>query len=361
MQTIKRSRAPPRACGSAFQLSEQAAFWKTLCVNSTAHAPELQKGAPTTLACYNLSLRLNVRLRILISGVIGLAAGLFCWFLLTHFHQGAADFSWAIRAARSMLARQNPYDTPLAQYPLTAAFFALPFVWLPPELAAALFYGGSSALLAFGLTRHGYHRLLVFLAYPYWAGLITAQWAPLIMASAFFPLLLPATMVKPQIGLPVFLTRLSRRGFVACAALGLITLAVTPRWPWLWLGQLGYYEHFVPLLVAPGFLLALALLRYRDKDAWLLLLAAAMPQRWFFDTLILWLIPKERREIVWTAGISWCAGVWRWYHAPHSPADVGHWTVVFIYLPMLGVLLARSLFPPDSAAVEETRRPSMNN
>lgn len=272
-----------------------------------------------------------------------MASGAFCWFLLSHFHQGAADFSWAIRAARYVLARHNPYDTPLEQYPLTAALFGLPFVWLRPEMAAAFFYGISSGLLAFGLTRHGYHRLLVFLAYPYWAGILTAQWSPLITASAFFPLLLPVTMVKPQIGLPVALTHLTRRGVVACVVVALLTLAVMPRWPLLWAGQLGFYEHFTPLLVLPGPLLALALLRYRDRDALLLLVAAVMPQRWFFDTLILWLIPKTRREIVWTAFFSWGAGIWRWYHIPHSFTEVGRWTVVFIYLPMLGVVLWRFL------------------
>ena len=76
-----------------------------------------------------------------------------------HFHQGAGDFGWAIHAAQRLLAGQNPYDTPLEQYPLTAAVFALPFVALRPEVAGALFYGISSALLAFGLTRHGYHCL----------------------------------------------------------------------------------------------------------------------------------------------------------------------------------------------------------
>src|SRR4051812_22889278 len=140
--------------------------------------------------CYNLLraifLRSNlpVKMRILVSTAIGIASGVFCWFLLTHFHQGAADFSWAIRAAKYLLSRKNPYDTPLEQYPMTAALFGLPFVWMPPEAAAGAFYGISSALLAFGLTRYGYHRLLVFLAYPYWAGILTAQWSPLILASA---------------------------------------------------------------------------------------------------------------------------------------------------------------------------------
>jgi len=283
-----------------------------------------------------------MRWRILISAAIGVASGAFCWFLLAHFHQGAADFSWAIRSAQHLLVGKSPYDTPLEQYPLTAAFFGLPFVWLRPEVAGGLFYGISSALLAFGLTRQSYYGLLVLLAYPYWAGILTAQWSPLIMASAFFPPLLPATLAKPQIGLPVALTHLSRRGVLACVVLLLLSLAVMPRWPLLWVRQLGYYEHFVPLLVLPGPLLALALWRYRDRDVWLLLLAAAMPQRWFFDAFILWLIPKKRHEIVLTVFFSWGAGILRWYHIPHSFGEVGRWTVVFIYLPMLGVLLARA-------------------
>ncbi len=193
-----------------------------------------------------------VRLRILISTVIGVASAVFCWFLLRRLHQGAADFTWAIRAAQHLLVGKNPYDTPLEQYPLTAALFGLPLVLLRPEVAAALFYGISSALLALGLTRQGYTRLLIFLAYPYWAGMLTAQWAPLIAASAFFPILLPATLAKPQIGLPVALTHLSRRGALACLVFLLLTLIALPRWPLLWIHQLGYYEHFTPLVVLPG-------------------------------------------------------------------------------------------------------------
>jgi hypothetical protein len=66
-----------------------------------------------------------------------------------------------------------------------------------------------------------------------------------------------------------------------------------------------------------------------------------MPQRWFFDTLVLWLIPKTRREILVTALLSWGAGIWRWYHFPHSFDQVGRWAVLWIYLPMLAVVLLR--------------------
>lgn len=282
-----------------------------------------------------------MRRRIAVSAAIGLASGVFCWFLMVHFGQDAADFRWALRLARSMLARQNPYDTPLEQYPLTAGFFALPFLRLAPEVAAGFFWGISSALLAFALTRDGYGRLRIFLAYPFSAGILTVQWSPIIAASAFFPLLLPVTMAKPQIGLPVFLTHLSRRGVMACALLLAASFAVMPNWPVLWLRQTTNYEFFVPLLVLPGPLLLLSLLRYRDRDALLLCLAALMPQRWFFDAFILWLIPKSRREISWTVFFSWGAGIWRWYNYHYTSTQVGRCMVILFYLPMLFVVLSR--------------------
>jgi hypothetical protein len=286
--------------------------------------------------------------RLAVSALIGIASGLFCWFLMRHFHQDAADLRWAIHAAQRVLAHQNPYDTPLEQYPLTAAVFALPFVRLPPEVAAGLFYGISSALLALGLTRHGYERLFVFLAYPYWAGILTVQWSTIIAASAFFPLLLPVTLAKPQVGLPVFLSYLNRRGFLACIAIAILSLALLPTWPLLWLGQLGHYQHFFPLLILPGPLLLLALFRYRDRDTILLLLSALMPQRWFFDSFILWLIPKSRRAILATVFFSWMVGIWRWYHVPLTMQQVGRWTVLGFYLPMLIVILTRPR--PDRTA-----------
>jgi hypothetical protein len=291
-----------------------------------------------------------MRKRLTISVLVGLATGTFSCFLITRMHQEAGDFRWALHLAQRLVAHQNPYDTPLEQYPLPAAFPALPLLRLRPEVAAGVFYGVSSALLALGLTRKNYSRLRIFLAYPFWAGLLTAQWSTLIAASAFFPTLLPATMMKPQVGLPVFLTRLTRRGLLSCIAIGALSLIILPQWPLLWLGQTHYYEHFIPLIVFPGPLLWLALFRYRDRDAWLLLLAAMMPQRWFFDAFTLWLIPKTRREILPTVLLSWGAGIYRWYHQPANFTEVGRVAVIFLYLPMLAVVLFRPQPALDSSA-----------
>jgi hypothetical protein len=219
--------------------------------------------------------------------------------------------------------------------------FGIPFAWMRPEVAGGAFYGISSALLAFGLSRHGYHRLQLFLAYPYWAGIMVAQWTPLILAGAFFPFLLPVALAKPQLGLPVALTTPTRWGLTACGVLLAFTFVIMPGWPRLWTGHFHLYERFIPLFVVPGPMLALALLRWRERDARILLLMALVPQRWFYDMFILWFIPKSRREILATVFISWGAGIWRWYHFPHNFTQVGRWCVLFFYLPMLVVVLAR--------------------
>jgi hypothetical protein len=224
---------------------------------------------------------------------------------------------------------------------------------LRPEIAAGIFYGVSCFLLALGLTGKNYSRLRIFLAYPFWAGLLTAQWSTVIAASAFFPALLPVTMMKPQVGLPVFLTRLTGRGLLACILVGALSLLILPQWPLLWLGQTHNYEHFIPLFVFPGPLLLFALLRYRDRDAWLLLLAAIMPQRWFFDAFTLWLIPKSRRQILFTIPLSWGAGIYRWFHQPANFTEVGRLAVIFLYLPMLAIVLLRS-----QASLDTTTAPS---
>jgi hypothetical protein len=280
----------------------------------------------------------SMRWRVAVSAAIGIGSGTLCWFLMRHFHQDAADFRWALHLARCLLANQSPYDTPREQYPVTAALFALPFLGLPPEAAAGCFWGVSSFLLALGLTRGGYHRLLVFLAYPYWAGMIAVQWSTIIAASAFFPILLPAAMAKPQVGVPVIFTRLTRKGLLACAVAVALSLIWKPSWPALWFHQWQNYEHFVPLLVLPGPILLLALVRYRDRDAQLLLWASAMPQRWFFDTLTLWLIPRTRKQLLFTVLLSWGAGILRWNYTPHSFTQVGRWAVTFLYLPMLALI-----------------------
>ena len=288
-----------------------------------------------------------MRTRLAVSVAIGLFVGLLTWWVLLRLGIGAGDFNWAYDAARALIAGRDPYSgTPpgTIPYPLPAVLFAIPFAWLPREVAGATFFGVSSAVLSFGLTKQNYVRLLAFFCYPFWAAMLTAQWTPLLAAAACFPLLLPLTMAKPHIGLPVALTNLTRRGILLSILILVLTFVIMPSWPWRWIPQLSRYQHFFPILVLPGFLLLLAAIRHRDRDARLLLLAALMPQRWFYDAMILFLIPNTRRELIFTVGISWIVGIWRWFHTPLSMQQVGLWSVLGFYLPMLAVVLLRKPF-----------------
>jgi hypothetical protein len=289
-----------------------------------------------------------MRIRLLVSIAIGISSGAMTWFLMARLGLGAADFNWAYDAARDIVAHRDPYAATLPgiiPYPLPAALFAVPFSWLPRGAAAGAFFGTSSALLAFGLTRNGFRRLLVFMSYPYWAALITAQWTPLLAASACFQLFLPVTLAKPHIGIPVAGVNLSRRGLLFSVLVLAASFVISPTWLREWVGQLSSYQHFYPILVFPGILLALALLRYRERDAQLLLLASIVPQRWFYDQFILFLIPKSRRELVYTTGISWIPGIWRWFHTPRTMSEVGLWAVLWLFLPMLMTVLLRKKQP----------------
>src|SRR5512146_597392 len=222
--------------------------------------------------------------RLAVSAAIGISSGLLCWAIMRHLGLGACDFNYALREARELLAGRDPYvifhGTP--SYPLPAAIVGLAFVWVKPEIAAGLFFGLSSALLAVGLARQGYTRLLVFLAYPYWAAMITVQWAPLLMASALLPWLLPVTTAKPQLGASIFLAYPTRRGIVGCIVLVGLSLLLMPQWPRQWLASLGFYDHYVPLFAPAGLSLLLAAWRRQDPDSHLLLLSSAAPQRWFY-------------------------------------------------------------------------------
>ena len=167
------------------------------------------------------------------------------------------------------------------------------------------------------------------------------------MSAAFFPMALAFCPIKPQIGSPIALLHISRKGIISAAVLLLASFLWMPRWLFEWIAQLGGYQHFFPILIFPGMLLALALLRYRDRDALLLILLSLMPQRWFYDSFALWLIPKTRRHILATVACSWIVGLWRWYHIPRSVHEVGLWIVLGAYLPMLAIVLLR---PSDDQA-----------
>jgi hypothetical protein len=217
--------------------------------------------------------------------------------------------------------------------------------------------GVSCGLLAFGLFRNGFRDYALFLSAPFWFSLIAVQWSPLLVAAALLPTLLPLTLAKPNIGLPIFLSSPTWRGFALSVGFVLVSLLVLPSWPLDWLNNAGTHTVFQPALVVPGFLLLLAALRWRRPEARLLLLLALIPQRPIYDQLALWLVARPdsaqdsqtlqatrplallraSRPMLLLSLLSWLAlACWLLF-----PSLNVHWIVWGMYLPALVILLVR--------------------
>jgi hypothetical protein len=297
--------------------------------------------------------------RLRISLAIGVVAGALCPLLDTHIAELPIDFMWSLFAARDLLGGHDVYATPSSRdiipYPLTAAIAGIPFSWMPMTLAASIFMGTSSALLAFGLTRDGqWWRLLVFLSAPYYLAVRSVQWSPLLMAVACFPALMPLVLVKPQYVIPVALPRLTYRRVTACVCFGLLSIAIDPTWPIRWVTKLGPYGGFVPILACPA--LAILALRWRDRDARQLILMSCMPQQtYLYDSLLVWLTPSSLREMMFLTFASWpaCMAGMFWVGFREQGSTL---TVISIYIPAMLIVLRRGIATearkPYAAALE---------
>ncbi len=89
----------------------------------------------------------------------------------------------------------------------------------------------------------------------------------------------------------------------------------------------------------------LALLRYREQKAWLLLLMAAMPQRVLYDQMVLLLVANNLREMLILILCSWISlpvllifGGWF-----NLPRGWQLWILLTLYLPALVIFLAPAL------------------
>ena len=254
---------------------------------------------------------------------------------------------------RLALSGSNPYalelaTAPLAQYPVTTMVVLAPLLLVPLAWVAPLFCGLSTAVFAWALTTDGaWWRLAALLSVPYLMALYSVQWSPLLTTALVVPALLPLAVVKPQLGIALAAAgRWSWRTVAAAAGIVGVSLLVRPRWPLEWLdsGTPGLYDARIPLLVAPGFLLAASVAFVRSRRGRLVVAMALVPQRFWYDQLLLLFVPTTWRQMMvllvttWL-GASWCleTGIWN----PRSGTQVPEvWTVVVLttHLPAVGVV-----------------------
>jgi hypothetical protein len=299
--------------------------------------------------------------RLLVGLVLGCAAAALN-YLRAAEHGGMSDFSQLWYGARALIGGRNPYlligphrpiamPTPL-YYPGPAFVAVLPLTLFSVHLAGAIFVFMSTALLAWGSTRNGWHLLPIFPSIAFLTSAQLGQWSILMTAAFFIPAIALVAIAKPQASLPILVSA-NRLTFYASIAGGLVlllfSLALFPEWPVAWSQQISVNEYFVPPIARKGGVaIAMVLLRWRRSEAWLVFVAACLPQTWYpYNGLILMLVAANYREACVLSLVS--SAMWLIVYAfipgeMRSPATRELWGTLLVatsYLPAVLVILRR--------------------
>lgn len=272
-----------------------------------------------------------------------------------------SDFAQVWFAARAWAHGQDPYAVvgpgrafpwgfPLL-YPMPAVLVALPLAMFPLPVADILMVGIGAFALAWVLMRDRLDdpRLLVFLSGAGALALQTSQWAPLLCAAALLPgwgFLLAA---KPTLGLALLAAWPSWRTLAGMAVFSMISLIAWPAWPWEWLAGLPTATHMIAPAMRPGgFLVLLALYRWREPTARLLVAWACLPQTpVFYEVVPLFLIPRTWTEATILTGLTWVVGLAHRALAPYPTYEAmmgmrGDLMLWGLYLPCVALVLGHA-------------------
>jgi hypothetical protein len=284
-----------------------------------------------------------------------------------------SDFgNWHL-AARAFLSGDDPYLTTgprgfkyewptLFVYPATVIILAIPFTWLTEPLASSIFVAISTFVMVMAITKRGPY-LLTMLATPvFQMSVALGQWSLLLTAGIFYPVLAFLAVVKPNAGLPIAAAVRDRRALICAGLIGVGLLAASlvmiPRWPMEWLSIVRNDDRYLaPITRVGGFLMPLALLRWRRREAWLLLGMAILPQSLTFYCLLpLFTIPRNLYESASLATVS-TLGIYAGAALmPHGMTGVpfyewsGNVAILSTYIPCLALLLIR-----ENAASDDPR------
>src|SRR5512146_3009115 len=297
----------------------------------------------------------RTRQRLMVAAAIGLAAGLFAYAHLVLVDRPSLgyDFTFPWRAARALLARRDPYATIIPtgpfpfdnyfKYPLPAAILALPLAWMSGAVAAATFGGISAALLAWGLTRDGWHRLWILVSAPFAITLESGQWSPLLMAGALVAPLSWVAVCKPTVGLAVFAYRPNWWAVLGSLILVVASFVILPSWLAGWTSSVRAdptHKYISLVSVMGGPLLLLALLRWRRAEARYLVALAIVPQILTFYTAFLpMMVAETKREsqaMAILGSTAWLCWTWQLGNGSedrYAPVLAGYWILALLCLP----------------------------
>ena len=285
-----------------------------------------------------------------------LSASYVWWYAYSaqQFEAGGSDFDlfWGSAKALITTGDASTFKGPVPfLYPLPAVIVSTPFALLPRVVARLAFALLSSGLLAFALSREGFHRLPLLMSAALIDAARTGQSSTLFAASVLMPSLGWLIAVKPNLGAAVCAATASRRTLVVAVAgsglLAAVSFVIDPHWIRHWLEVLpkeGLYR--IPFISTGGTLLALALLKWRRPEARLLFAWACVPHApLLYDVLPLGLLARDFRESLAFALLTYIALFLQ--HSYIEISTTGSATLaatilnLVVYLPCLLAVLAR--------------------
>jgi hypothetical protein len=292
--------------------------------------------------------------------LVGATAFIIVWLVSLGESNAASDWDQCWLGARALLRGQsayaavNPQTSPWGlNYPMPAVLVSLPFAFFPLPLARGLFAGMGSGLLAYALSTR-WLGLLPFVSGAYIWALFLVQWTPLLIAAALISWLSAVLVVKPTTGLALAVGWPSREAIIGAVVLLGASFIVEPGWVSDWRAAVGGLYHVPPILRPFGWVLLLALLRWRDPRGRFLAAFALIPQAAMpYDSLPLLLIPQsffERAIFVGGTQLLALYGLTRVSSATPDSLAAELWplTLGLAYLPALIMVLRGAQRPQFS-------------
>jgi hypothetical protein len=304
------------------------------------------------------------RARVVAAVCVGVIVAAYVLARQYSFPGWVADIDQSLVGARALLHGRNPYTAvgphgtdmywpwPLF-YPVPALILTMPFTALGVALFRPVFLGGSSAWLAYVLTRRDLLRLSVLGSAAFLGSIAAGAWEPLLVAAALTPGACAAYLAKPNVGL-VLSSGLPRRratyvGIGVAVALFVASVIVRPGWVPEWREALRAGTHLTGPITRPGgFLVLAALVKWRRADARLLVLMASVPQSMILEAALpLFLVARTRVETMLLAMLSFIPYAVQLHYAalaapfPKLTQATGAMMVPCLYLPCLAMVLRR--------------------
>jgi hypothetical protein len=263
----------------------------------------------------------------------------------------AGDIGAPLLGLQSFLSGHSAYweifyyehgNIPAVLYPFTTMLALYPFTILPLPLIAPCFCALIATIFAYSLLYDNKPwRLLVFFSIPYLTALQSVQFVPLLASAFLLPCLLPVAVLKPQLGIVLLAAgKWSRATVIATIMIVAGSIIIYPTWPMEWFrnGNLSYYEGKIPVLQGVGCILLFSALKWRDRRARMLLVMSLIPQRIWYDQLMLFLIPETRKQLYILLIGSLLSLIWsfrpKWSFALQDSSSWAH-VIYLLYIPSL--------------------------